>query len=747
MNKKTLVETFDALHDKVLKYSPTAPHKKGSASLLEITKDYLESGQFVRKSVMGGTESLAIADATTVHGMVGAALENYLDNLHIPRNSEARTSAADAAALFLAKESRYDSSSKLQSHFASSNLNSTSNTLSSAYAPSVRNLVTPTQTILGVEAFGASVNNVISDLAKGLAINVSQSDTAILNKIMHRVSTPQPYVSFDQVYAEVYDMLESNDKSAQVRYHGSHRKPFVKLYTNPRPVSNELQPLVPLQANAQNGEVYKDGFLNAGARANLFDLSMDANKLGGAHYNYTDLVSENVKLDKVIVKLKTNGSVTWAQNKEEEIVIDVSQARGALLSQVLNANDSGVRFTVSQTTHLLDNTTKKSDGSPSEILAKCTATDKIKLTLDSAATINLKTADTTTFSSPAQSPYSTTGGDPVADVKDTLAPNLTVTVVAMSLQAFSSEENLRKSNLAIRTNSANFHFEIACARNIMVDYSFSQTGQEDGALNCANEAAALGVDHRGIYVITEQLKYTYLQNRDLKLNGEFQDVNDRINNNCVAGMIVNPTAQLGVIDCSEIDTIRSSDLTGDIRGWFESKLISIFAQFYQDSLYRLKLKEKPRFRVLTSPLLLATLFQMPHIHNHLQALSEEQIASDGVDYRRVLPDGTILEIVTANYEYLRNAIIMIPMTTDSDNILSFGGNYDCGTFVATYDPVDNNAAWRRIFTNARSQVIPTNPSGVYLTVTNLDTVLELDDTVGFESNDLPDASDLVSTGH
>lgn len=741
---------FELFKDQALKLNPAMSDReqlrdnsdkriKPSSSLLSVAKEFLVEANLANTSALAGTESISTLNTVTKNAC-GAPLATMLDKMHFPKYSSSRASAAEAAALYLANNTRNHGAAQITSHFA----NPDKFVMSTSYAPTLTNMVTPQNFSISNESFGTDVNRVISDVAKGLAINVAQSDTAILNKLMHRKMTAVPTVTFDVVSAELYDFLKSNDKSSDVRNGRQTLKPFIELYMNPREVSNELQPLIPLKANAKADEVYKDGFINNGKSANLFDLSLDANKPGFTHVNYTDLVSTNVKLSKVIVRLKTNGSVTWAANKTEEFVIDVSHARAAQLTSVFNVTDSAKRSTVCSVAELLSKDTKKVDGGASEILSKCTATDKVKLVLNTAATVNLSNAITDVFGNGKLYGYTSSDGELIADLKTTLLPNVTIEVVAISLQAYASEENMRKSNLAIQTKTANFHFEIASPRNIMVDYSLQTPDQEDAALSFANEAAALGVDHRGIYVTTETLKYCYNQNRQLKADGHFGDVRETINHMYVAGMQVNPTALLGSIDCNQLNTLRSSDLTGDIRGMMETRLISTFAQFYQDSLFRQRLNEKPRFRVLTSPLMLSTLLQMPHIHDHLQALSGEQLDSNGVDYLRVLPDGTILEVITSNYEYLRTKMIMIPMTSDADNILNFGANYDCGTFVASYVPSDNNAAWNRIFTNSRSQVIPTNPSGIYYTIENLDKIVQLDETVGFDSDDLPSAKEQLA---
>lgn len=719
-----------------------ANYQPAKVGISEATKNFLQNAGLVSHSAnfdsfaCVGMESInRSGDASTQLGnSFGTPLDNYLDELGYKKGS-LREGAKKAAMTYLARVRANNSTEALRfSHFESANKTEYRSCAQNLYAPGLRNEVLPTGTIPGQESFGVTMDKVQADVPAGLAVNVNQSNVAVIDKLVHRIPQANPYVTFRVEYGQLYDMLKSNDESSEVRNNGTHLKPFIELYRNPQAVSNELQEIVPLQANDTDGLVYKDGYLNVGVRANLFDLNKQAGKLGYDHINYTDLVSENVTVDKVVVKLKSG-------SKEEEFIFDVGQYNGSRLIMQMNANDSSIRSAYTSYSFLLKKSTKTSTDQESVILKDCTDDDNVKLTINLGAAISLKTSDVSTAASAIAAAHSRTGGQ-VAEGVTTLLEGLTVQVVAVKVKAYASEENLRKSNLAVRTNVAPFAYEIACSRNTMIDWSFGQTQDQmsqDGVLGLATEATALGIDHRGINIIVEQLKWTYAQNAELKKDGSFRDVNDRINNSCPAGQKVNPTAMIGTINLENVDTVRSSDITGDIREAVEYSLLTKFAQFYQDSLYRMKLgSEKPRFRVLTSPLVLSTIFQIPHIHNHIQQMAEEGVDNEGITYRRVLNDGTILEFAVANYEYLRNKIIIVPIVNDEKDVLNFGGNYDCGTFVATYDPQLGNGANRRMFTNSRTQVIPTNPSGMYLSVTGMEKVLELDANVGFASDMLPD---------
>lgn len=717
-------------------------------TVLDATMKYLRNSNMISPTAdldgtVIGLESINTAgDAgSALSTAFGSVLDTYLDDLGFKRGSSLRNGAQKAAMVYMAQaRANPKTDNAFYSHFTTDKKSDAVNCATRLYAPNIQNSVMPSA-MPGIESFGTTMDRVQSDLPAGLAVNVNQSNAAVIDKLVHRIPQPNPYVTFRVEYGQVYDMLKSNDESSEVRNQGSHLIPFIKLFTNPKSVSNELQEITPLSSNDKNGLVYKDGYLVAGVAANLFDLNKQAGKLGYDHLNYTDLVSENVTIDKLIVKLTADGT-------SEEFTLDVGQYNGSRFVMPANANDSSIRTANPEYAFLFKKTNKTSTDQESKILAKCTDDDNIIIKIFAGAAISLKTSDVKTAISATAAAHTSKSGVQVSSEVSELLSKLTVQVVAIKIKAYASEENLRKSNLAVRTNVAPFAYEISCSRNVMIDWSFGQTQDQmsqDGVIGLATEATALGIDHRGINIIVEQLQWTYAQNVELKKDGEFREINDRINNSCVAGQLVNPTALVGTINLGDVENIRSSDITGDIREAVEYSLLTKFAQFYQDSLYRLKLGgEKPRFRVLTSPLVLSTIFQIPHIHNHIQQMSEEGVDSEGITYRRVLNDGTILEFAVANYQYLRDRIIIVPIVNDEKDVLNFGGNYDCGTFVATYDPQLGNGANRRMFTNSRTQVISTNPSGMYLSVVGLDDVLSLDANVGLETGDvLPDPSTLI----
>lgn len=657
-----------------------------------------------------------------------------------PEKEETKEEVKKAIAVFLAKVKACagNNTAFLHHHFSHGGQDQAlsqaiANSVNTVYAPSLaamaNNIGIPSQ-----EAFGANIDKVLPDVRASMTVTLLQFHRGLIDRIMHRRTSTSPYVKYVVPYAEVYDMLKSNDEDHNVRDWGDHIIPFIELYGDPKAVTNLLQPIIPLEANDTEDVVFADGYIKFGPRANLFDLSVLPNQLGKTHYNYTDLVSENVIVKSVVVEV-TKGE------KKELIEIPVDKVTGARLQMTPNVNDSGVRQCMFTYTVRFDKNTKTNTGATSEIFAACTDTDIIRVTITDATSINLKRSDVQGIGSVSWKAYSVTGAE-VDPAVSALADEIGMNLVAYSVDAKYSEENLRKSNLAIRNHIRTFDFEISNGRNILVDYSFEEELPEF-LMSLVTEATSLGQDHRGIDVIIRELLHVYDVTNEENADPNFRERLDKIGFQYVSSQLVRPVVYLGTIDLANVDSVRSSDVLGDIRQYVEWELLNYISLIYQNSFYKHQLNagEKPMFKVFTSSVILENIFSIPHIHNHLN--TESPVDGSSVEYRRVLPNGTILDCVTCTFNYMRDKIVMIPYRENApEDILNFGHNWDYGTFVAHYNPQLDNAVNKRVFSNTRSMVIPTNPMGLYLDVHHFDEFINMFQVTNPTSSRLPQPSEL-----
>ena len=407
-----------------------------------------------------------------------------------------------------------------------------------------------------------------------------------------------------------------------------------------------------------------------------------------------------------------------------------------------NTNDSGNRGTFIEHDIAIKKTQKTADGHDSVIFAGLTDTDYIRARIAFTSQINLKYSDVQGYGFITFQAYNVNGTAVDANVA-TLASNLKMDIVGYTIDARYSEENLRKSNLAINSHIRTFDFEISNGRNIMVDYALDEQAP-NYLMSLVTEAISLGQDHRGIDVIVNTLMHVYNVTNEENEDPQLRSRLDKIGFQYPAGQLVQPAVYINVIDLTQVDNIRSGDFLGDLRSFVELFFMHHFALLYANTFYKhaLNAGEAPLFKVFTSPIILELCFSIPHYHNHLN--KTEPVDGSTVEYRRVLPDGTILDCVTSTFNYLRDKIVCIPYRADDpESVLNFGSNWDYGTYVANYTPQMNNAAWKRIFANSRTMVIPTNPIGMYFSVKGLDKFIDMFQTVGSKATKLPQPSDVI----
>lgn len=692
-----------------------------------------------RQDTVVGCESF---NCDVNHQTIGdAAIKDLVVRCQVPAQYQQEAAKQVACLIAKMKACNGDNAAYRLMHFGHGNRNGLEDAtlernITTVFAPSLYN-VAKNVGIPSQESFGANIDKVLPDIRASMAVTLLQFHRGLLDRIMHRRTSASPYVKYVVPYAEVYDMLKSNDKDHRVRNEGEHIIPFIDLYGNPRAVSNILQPIVPLRENDTEGVLMADNVVKFNVRANLFDLSVIANQLGKSHINYTDLVSENVVLDCIYVKV--------AKGEQEELFqINMRQVNGARLNMKANTIDSGIRTTMFHHTIKLGKDSTTVTGEPTKLLAACTATDFLRLKTTLAMAINIKYADVEGMGSLIAEAYNRNQAEVAQEVRQ-MVEGLTISLEGYTLDARYSEENLRKSNLAIRYNVRTFDFEISNGRNIMIDYSFEEELPEF-LMSLVTEATSLGQDHRGIDIIIKELMYVYdvtnLENQD----PQFRDRLEKIGFQYISSQLVRPTVYLNTIDLDNVDNIRSGDVLGDIRSYVEWELLNLCSLLYQNSYYKHQLKpgEKPVFKLVTSSVILENIFSIPHYHNHLN--TEQSVDGSTVEYRRVLPNGTILDCVTCTYDYMRDKIFMIPyIENDPESVLNAFSNWDFGTFVAHYNPQLENAVNKRIFSNSRTLPIPQTIIGLYMDVKNLSKFIDMFQLTGntSEPQALPNPSDIL----
>lgn len=586
----------------------------------------------------------------------------------------------------------------------------------------------------GQEAFGASIDTVLPDIRMAMTIILLKPHKGIMSRLVHRRTLAGSVITYVIHADEFYDLTKSQASKGSVRNSYDHRLPIVSLYRKPDPINMTLVPIIPMKANDIDDKyVVVDGVLKFGVDADIFDLSMDPNKVGYNNINWTDLVSDGVIFEGVFFRISKNDG-----SDPEEFYAPTDALSHARLTMIPNTADSGDRATQLRFRVPLTEDLQTTAGTASALFAGVDgATELAEAEFNLATSISLKTAVTRAYGTVGLSAKSLNAATPVSDTLKDLVEGATaykVELVGYKIDAKFSEENLRKVNMAVRTQTYTAVYELPQGKSIIVDFSMQQSVPEH-VLNTAQEVQAIGIDHRNLQAFLKLMRHVHDQGRIEAADPTYRETNQgrTLNTSFVSGQRVNPHVILGTINLNNVTSLRSSDMLGDVRQFVDSYLNKVISMLHLRSLYVQQLDngEIPTYKVLTSGPIVENLLSIPHIHNHLhpngmdaEKIYREKTPGEPVEFTRVLPSGAKLECISTPFEYMEDKIMIIPFrSSDPASELNFGHNWDGGQFVANYTPVDQNQVNKRVFMNTREWVIPTCPIGVLLTIQGLETVL------------------------
>jgi len=572
------------------------------------------------------------------------------------------------------------------------------------------------------EAFGADMDKLHTDVRLNITISLMRFQKNLIDRLINRKASPSNVVQFIVPYAEVYDLEKAGNDASSVR-EGSHKVPMIDLHKTPSKAGGQLKTIEVLKSNDSDGVLTADDRIIFGKSVNLFDLALDSSKIGYDHIDRSDLVSEGAMMDTIYMQAflyvdGAGGDIT------EIVPINVKGRSGSRFTMQNNGKDSADRVCLVQEDFFVDDATLKLEGTAATALAAITGDAQIKLNLNVSGFLNLKTSAAHATGS-VEAELVTESGEAAEGSASDAFDNLTFTLIDYKLAAKYSEENMRKTTTAVTASTRPMSYEIPTGASTVVDYSLQQNRPAD-ILDIVTQAIMIQSDYKHITNILEIMDQVYDRNQaESDLGSIFQSIQRRINYDFAAGMKVNPIVLKQTMDIDTIvTTVESGRSLGDVRTAVEKYLIEIFAKLYSDSLYQnaLPAGEAPRFRVLTSGPLKDAILNVPHYHDHLNRNSK-LTDNNETEFTYVLPNGTILEIFTTNWDTFTDQILIIPFrTNDPESELNFGQNADRGTFVANFAPTTNNATIRRIATNTRESVIPTNPVAIRLTVSNVSAV-------------------------
>ena len=551
------------------------------------------------------------------------------------------------------------------------------------------------------EAFGVNVDLAVPDLKVAISVAIMNFHTRLLPRILPVKSTTTPNVQYTKEFLEVYDLKSIDGK----------RQRLVDLYENPLFAANELQKIVPLMANEEDQAnpkfLVKDGVLKFGVKANILKLAIKTGVPGFEHLNRTDLIAEAVKMETVIITIGA---------EQFEIRVPDAVAR---LTRMVNAEDSAMRNADIKFRVQLRKGMPKSDGTASDLLAQLGDNEAIVVELNIKPTISLKFGEVDCLGAVAIRARHDVDNAELSENANTIAGQAAA-LVGYTIDARYSEENLRKTSVAIWTHRQPFSYDIPIGRNYVYDYAIGQSNAEENATNLT-KVIGIGQDDIALRTICIRTLED-VADRIANLGVNKEDPADYIGKYFVAGDKVRPSVFVGTLDYTNLNIIRDADRSGDIKQKAITYLTAATTKVLYDSFLLQQLGGSGvTFKCVTSLPVIGNVIGQPHIHDHMNKEDQRDLG-DGVEYVLVLPNGVRIEFITSTFNYMDSKMVMWPVIkNNAESELNYALNWDYGTMVAHYTP-SGEEAHHRLFANIRELPVVTNPVGLIIDIAGMDIV-------------------------
>lgn len=564
------------------------------------------------------------------------------------------------------------------------------------------------------EEFGQGISKVIPDLRMAIAITIMQFHQGITARLVPIRTTNEPVIQYVRQDYKIYNIADPE----------SEDKDLIEVSKNPKPVTNELIKIIPKKDNdsATTPALVRDEVVRPEVEANLLTLAIDDTKYGHGRINRTDLVAEAPEADTIYFTLTSDATT-------EEFAVEIPYSLRKLTMEN-NAVVATMRSANIEFATFVNKNTKLSNGTLNTLLAAFGTNEGLRVSFTVKPSINLKTGISKYLSSIKVDAWHTISPSLISADLNTFYATLTAggaspKFIGLKYDARYDEQNIRKSQIATRIQTRQMVQNMPPAKNYLIETAIGQSEEDNGASHIVN-VIKIGQDDKTLTTISRVMGHIETMTAQMYANPLQKGIDP--GHHYVAGSMVRPRVYKYVdFDVNDVVSMKDSDRPSDIRSAFQMKLQYIIEQLLQDTMLTQQLPggQAPTFRIATSRPVLNTLFSVPHIHNHLD--NGTVVPSyDGIEFRRVLDNGVILEFVTSLFDYMIDTVELMPVIPGApDSILNWGHNWDYGTVLGNYNHSMDTAAWNRTFASVREVTLPTNPMGIVFTIKDIDKVVRL----------------------
>lgn len=581
------------------------------------------------------------------------------------------------------------------------------------YSPAIVSALANPGLSMATESFGANINNAIPDIKLAYTVALMRYHLGLTPRMVPTRNITSPTVMFIVPEVSVFDVGTT----------GQAMTPLVELFPNPSIVSNTLPDLHVLTANDTNSRyLVADDVMKFGVSVPMLELSIDATKPGYDRINYTDTVADGVELKSIRVGISITG-IAGGAVKTFVIPVRKDVARLYRMTQ----GEASMRGATIVFDAFLHHNTTEIGGDVSALFDAADVdtetnlpTEGLKLSFNLQTNINLKTGVCFGLGAVSAATHVVDGGAATAEwtaatTTVTDCDKVTVSLLGFSMNAKHSEENLRRSSIAVRVDSRQHTWEVPIGRHYFADTALTQE-VPDAVSAALSRTTTLGEDDLNINTVIDALDSLATAVRSVTTEGLSSYL--AIGRAYAAGAMVRPYVISTTFTVSDLHSVRDADRSGDVKQRFLSFMTALSTEILENSFYQTQLANgaKVVLRIATSVGVLGNIIGQPHIHTALDNGKPGADAS-GVQYRTELPNGVILEVAVSTFDVVKNRMIILPYVADAESVLSFGVNCDMGTVVGKINPwTSRDGGMNRMYANARQMIVPTCPVGAVVDV-------------------------------
>lgn len=578
---------------------------------------------------------------------------------------------------------------------------------------------------LAQEAFGQDANNSPIDNRLSVTMTILRTKGSVMDKLIRRVAENSNYVVIKTDMGEVYNLANSRSADPQVRNGADTRRPLAEMFLNPDLVNSAPQKVIPRADNDTTAQrrlvvnveptVTDPGYFVGGLSANLWSLVTDPNRIGYQATDYSDLIAEGGKIGSILLKV-TSGSGSSAVS--EIVVVPTGYQETARFAQSNNTDDSLLLpVTFSCDTTLRAGVTTVT-GATSSIMAGLVKT-YIKVHTQVSVNLNLGTGNITGMGTAEMQQLPARGQTSLDAGEVTIANGIQVQFLGYKPELFFDEQNMRKTNIAVRVKTKTNTFTIPQGRNYIFDLALQQE-TDQSTLGMISTVSALGNSIRSLTICQSTLNEVADRLEFLEANPELKSMIDP-RNMSIASSLVIPTVLRGTLDMNDGLTFVMRESERLTEGWsrLRQTLLYALAEIMSQSLMNIQLNpsETPAFKVLTHYKLRSILFGIKDYHTQLE---NPVTKATGADLSMGLPNGFRIDIAATNFTSMEDTIMFFPVRDDDPTgVTSFATTRERGMYNVQYNPINADGVSRRVVQNTREIPLITNPCGGLLTIQNL----------------------------